>query len=50
MPGHIAIEDLVLNYDPEFPQERFRSAGMAAALKNSSGRQPDPAASRTNSP
>jgi hypothetical protein len=42
MPGAIAIEDLVLNYDPEFPQERFRSAGLAAALKSSSGRLPGP--------
>jgi hypothetical protein len=33
MPGSIAIKDLVLNYDPEFPQEWFRSAGMAAVSK-----------------
>jgi hypothetical protein len=32
MPGPIVTEDLVLNYDPESPQERFRSAGVAAAL------------------
>src|SRR5580700_3406884 len=34
------IEDLILNYDPEFPQERFRSAGLAGALKSSTGRLP----------
>jgi hypothetical protein len=33
---------VVLNYDPEIPQERFRSAGVAAVLTNSSGRLPEP--------
>jgi hypothetical protein len=33
-------EDLYLNYDPEFPQERFRAAGHEAALKSSTGRLP----------
>jgi hypothetical protein len=42
MPGSIAIGDLILNYDPEFPKERFRSAGVAVVLKHSSGRRPDP--------
>jgi hypothetical protein len=36
------IDDLILNYDPEFPQERFRSAGLAGALKSSTGRLPGP--------
>lgn len=34
------VEDLRLNYDPEFPQERFRTAGLEAALKSSTGRLP----------
>ena len=50
MPGFLAIEDPVLSHDPEFPQERFRSAGMAAVSKNSGDRLPDPEASRANSP
>ena len=25
----VSIDDLILNYDPEFPQERFVSAGIA---------------------
>jgi nucleoside phosphorylase len=40
MPHNIAVEDLYLNYDPEFPQERFRAAGYEAALKSSTGRLP----------
>ena len=42
MPDHPDIDDLILNYDPEFPQERFRSAGIAGALKSSTGRLPSP--------
>jgi hypothetical protein len=42
MPGPIAIEDLVLNYGPEFPQERFCSAGAVAVSKSSSGCLPAP--------
>ena len=42
MPGSIAIGDLILNPDPEFPQERLRSAGVAVVLTHSSGRRPDP--------
>ena len=34
------IEDIVLNYDPEFPQQRFLSIGLAGALKSSTGRLP----------
>jgi hypothetical protein len=31
MPGSsLDIGDLILNYDPEFPQERFRSAQLAS--------------------
>ena len=40
MPAQLAIEDLILNYDPEHPQDRFREAGLAAALKSSTGRLP----------
>jgi hypothetical protein len=42
MPGPIAIEDLVLNYDPEIPEERVRSAGLAVVSKTSIGRLPAP--------
>jgi nucleoside phosphorylase len=34
------VEDLILNYDPEFPQQRFLDAGVGAALKSSTGRLP----------
>jgi len=34
------VADLVLNYDPEFPQERFRAAGLEIALRSSTGRLP----------
>jgi nucleoside phosphorylase len=40
MPQHVDVEDLVLNYDPEFPQERFRAAGLRGALKSTTGRLP----------
>jgi nucleoside phosphorylase len=44
------VDDLILNYDPEFPQQRFIDAGVAAATKSSTGRLPSvppwPAASR----
>jgi nucleoside phosphorylase len=42
MAGHLDVEDLILNYDPEFPQERFVTAGLAGALKSSTGRLPGP--------
>jgi C1A family cysteine protease/nucleoside phosphorylase len=46
----INIDDLILNYDPEFPQQRFLDAGVDAAFKSSSGRLPSappwPAASK----
>jgi hypothetical protein len=29
----VSIEDLILGYDPEFPQERFVLAGITGALK-----------------
>jgi C1A family cysteine protease/nucleoside phosphorylase len=38
----VDVEDIVLNYDPEFPQERFLSMGLAGALKSSTGRLPSP--------
>ena len=34
------VEDLVLNYDPEFPQRRFLEAGVEAAFLSSTGRLP----------
>jgi nucleoside phosphorylase len=36
------VEDMYLNYDPEFPQERFRAAGLEAALRSATGRLPSP--------
>jgi nucleoside phosphorylase len=46
----INVDDLVLNYDPEFPQQRFLDMGLAAAMKSSTGRLPSvppwPAASK----
>ena len=40
MPDHIDVEDIYLNYDPEFPQERFLAAGYEAAIRSSTGRLP----------
>jgi C1A family cysteine protease/nucleoside phosphorylase len=34
------VEDLILNYDPEFPAPRFVAARLEAALKSSTGRLP----------
>lgn len=34
----VDVEDLLLNYDPEFPQTRFQ--GLEAALRSSTGRLP----------
>jgi nucleoside phosphorylase len=34
------VDDLILNYDPEFPQQRFLDAGLEAALRSSTGRLP----------
>jgi hypothetical protein len=34
------VEDIVLNYDPEHPQQRFLSAGLEAALMSATGRLP----------
>ena len=36
------VDDLILNYDPEYPEERFRQAGLEAAQKSSTGRLPGP--------
>ena len=38
----IQLTTLILNYDPEFPPERFQRAGLPAALKSSTGRLPGP--------
>ncbi len=40
MKSKLNVEDLILNYDPEFPQQRFISAGLPGALKSSTGRLP----------
>jgi hypothetical protein len=40
MATHVDIDDLVLNYDPEAPQERFRAAGLKAALAPLAARLP----------
>ena len=37
---HLDVDDIILNYDPEFPQARFLSAGPEGALKSSTGRLP----------
>jgi Papain family cysteine protease len=34
------VEDIILNYDPEHPQQRFLSAGLEAASMSSTGRLP----------
>jgi hypothetical protein len=38
MRSNHSIDDLILNYAPETPGERFREAGVPAALKSSTGR------------
>jgi hypothetical protein len=42
MPAALAIEDLILNYDPERPPARFREADLAVALKSAAARLPKP--------
>src|SRR5262245_14820981 len=42
MRSTYSVDDLILNYDPEFPQERFLQAGLEAAQKSSTGRLPGP--------
>jgi nucleoside phosphorylase len=42
MQSAYSVDDLILNYDPESPPERFRQAGLPAALKSSTGRLPGP--------
>jgi len=42
MRSTCSVDDLILNSDPESPQERFRQAGLPAALKSSIGRLPGP--------
>lgn len=37
---HVDVDDIILNYDPEFPQARFLSAELKGALKSSTGRLP----------
>src|SRR5271156_3642335 len=40
MAEQLGAADIVLNYDPEHPQERFLAAGVAGALKSASERLP----------
>ena len=40
MKNHPSVEDIILNYDPEFPQQRFVAAGLEGALRSSTGRLP----------
>src|ERR1700683_5356840 len=40
MTSKLDVEDIILNYDPEFPQARFISAGLEGALRSSTGRLP----------
>jgi hypothetical protein len=47
MPGDVDVEDIYLNYDSEFPQQRFRAAGDEAALKSSTGRLPSTVSCRS---
>jgi nucleoside phosphorylase len=42
MADGIDVDDLILNYDPEAPQARFRTAGLAAAAMGLSERLPHP--------
>jgi hypothetical protein len=40
MATYTDVGDLVLNYDPEAPQERFRAAGLKAAFLAPAARLP----------
>src|SRR5260370_32532984 len=42
MRSPYSVDDLILNYDPELPAERFRQSGLPAAMKSSTGRLPAP--------
>lgn len=32
MPGKLDIDDIILNFDPAAPQQRFRTVGLEAAF------------------
>jgi kumamolisin len=40
MAQFTALDDAILNFDPEAPQKRFLNAGLTAALKSATGRLP----------
>jgi hypothetical protein len=40
MKNGLNVEDIILNYDPAFPQQRFIAAGLEGALGSSTGRLP----------
>jgi nucleoside phosphorylase len=42
MQSTYSVDDVILNYDPEHPAERFVAAGLPAALKSATGRLPGP--------
>jgi hypothetical protein len=42
MAGHLDVADIILNYDPEFPQARFAALGLPGTEKSSTGRLPGP--------
>jgi hypothetical protein len=42
MLSRAEVDDLVLNYDPEFPQSRFYDTAGKAASKSATGRLPSP--------
>ena len=44
MRSSYSVDDLILNYDPEFLSHRFRQAGLPAALESSTGRLSGPVA------
>jgi nucleoside phosphorylase len=50
MPTKINLDDLILNYDPEAPQARFRKAGLEAATLGLSERLPHPVPWPRNAP
>jgi hypothetical protein len=40
MPGTLDVDDIILNFDPAAPQQRFRAAGLEAALAPASAALP----------
>jgi hypothetical protein len=42
MSAHVGVDDIILNFDPAAPHDRFRAAGLEAALAAPAAALPQP--------